>query len=325
MMNQESRGIKQLSQGKFLFYLNGKQIYYLTFASIDMINIEIILIKLFPKETYVYKTVIPFQKIGTNDSSSFDALKNLNFIIYNFDFSLQDEFNKIILFLNTNSNAQIELFLYNKNMEKNNENMKKQLNMKKNLENMQNIMNELINTIQMQNKKIFELKQKEEGQIKLLNKVDEVTKKIADEYNAKYKNNNNNNNNMQNNYYNSQNNNNQNNIYNNQNNNYNNHNNNNYNQNNSNDMKKNLFISTRPEYNKNNYNPNDSNVLNMNYTKNKKLNLTVNVELRPYLPDNTSMDNLLTRPQNMYPMPQQPQRFQPKKSINLDNIEDYRH
>ena len=90
-------------------------------------------------------------------------------------------------------------------------------------------------------------------------------------------------------------------------------------------MKKNLFISTRPEYNKNNYNPNDSNVLNMNYTKNKKLNLTVNVELRPYLPDNTSMDNLLTRPQNMYPMPQQPQRFQPKKSINLDNIEDYRH
>ena len=326
MMNQESRGIKQLSQGKLLFYLNGKQIYYLTFASIDMINIEIILIKLFPKETYVYKTVIPFQKIGTNDSSSFDALKNLNFIIYNFDFALQDEFNKIILFLNTNSNAQIELFLYNKNMEKNNENMKKQLQMKKNLENMQNRMNELINTIQMQNKKIFELKQKEEGQIKLLNKVDEVTKKIADEYNAKYKNNNNNNNNnMQNNYYNNQNNNNQNNIYNNQNNNYNNHNNNNYNQNNNNDMKKNLFISTRPEYNKNNYNPNDSNVLNMNYTKNKKLNLTVNVELRPYLPDNTSMDNLLTRPQNMYPMPQQPQPFQPKKSINLDNIEDYRH
>ncbi len=326
MMNQESRGIKQLSQGKFLFYLNGKQIYYLTFASIDMINIEIILIKLFPKETYVYKTVIPFQKIGTNDSSSFDALKNLNFIIYNFDFSLQDEFNKIILFLNTNSNAQIELFLYNKNMEKNNENMKKQLNMKKNLENMQNRMNELINTIQMQNKKIFELKQKEEGQIKLLNKVDEVTKKIADEYNAKYKNNNNNNNNVQNNYYNNQNNNNQNNIYNNQNNNYNNHNNNNYSQNNNNNnMKKNLFISTRPEYNKNNYNPNDSNVLNMNYTKNKKLNLTVNVELRPYLLDNTSMDNLLTRPQNMYPMPQQPQPFQPKKSINLDNIEDYRH
>ena len=193
--------------------------------------------------------------------------------------------------------------------------------MKKNLENMQNRMNELINTIQMQNKKIFELKQKEEGQIKLINKVDEVTKKIANEYNAKYKNNNNNKN-MQNKYYNNQNNinqnnnnYNQNNIYNNQNNNYNNQNNNDYNKNNNNDMNKNLFISTRPEYNKNNYNPNDSNTLNMNYTKNKKLNLTVNVELKPYLPDNTSMDNLLTRPQNMYQMPQ-PQPFQQKKSIN---------
>ena len=330
MNSQESRGIKQLSQGKFLFYLNGKQIYYLTFASIDMVNIEIILIKLFPKETYVYKTVIPFQKIGTNDSSSFDALKNINFFIYNFDFSLKDEFNKIILCLNTNLKAEIELFLYNKNMEKNNESMKKQLQMKKNLENMQNRMNELINITQMQNKKIFELKQKEEGQKKLINKVDEVTKKIADEYNAKYKNNNNNanniNNNNPNNNYNNPNNNynNPNNNYNNQKNYYNKQNNmnNNYNQNNNN---KNLFISTRPDNYPNNYNPNDSNALNMNYSKNKKLNLTVNVELRPYLPDNTSIDNLLTRPQNRYPMPQQPQLKKPKKSINLDNIEDYRH
>ena len=305
-MDKESRGIKQLSQGKFLFYLNGKQIYYLTFTSTDMINIEIILIKLFPKETYVYKTIIPFQKIGTNDPSSIDALKNLNFIIYNFDFSIKDEFNKIILCLNTNIKAQIELFLYNKNMEKNNENMKKQLQMKKNLGNMQNRMNELINTIQMQNKRIFELKQKEEKQIKLINKVDEVTKKIADEYNQKYKNiNNNNANNI--------NNDNQNNI------------NNNYNQNNINDMKKNVFISSRPENYKNNYNPNDSNMPNMIYPQKKKLNLTMNVKLRPYLPDNANMDNLLTRPQNMYPMPQQPQPFQPKKSINLDNIEDYRH
>ena len=146
MNSQESRGIKQLSQGKFLFYLNGKQIYYLTFASIDMVNIEIILIKLFPKETYVYKTVIPFQKIGTNDSSSFDALKNLNFIIYNFDFSLKDEFNKIILCLNTNIKAEIELFLNNKNIKWKYE---KTITNEKNLENMQNRMNELVNIIQM--------------------------------------------------------------------------------------------------------------------------------------------------------------------------------
>ena len=309
MMNKESQGIKQLSPGKFLFHLNNKEIYYLTFYSLDMVNIEIILIKLKQKETYVYKTIIPFQKICSNDSSSFDTLKNLDFIIYNFDFTINDEFNRIILCLNSKNKTKIELFLYNKNMEKNNENLKKQLNLKNNLENMQKRMNELINITQMQNKKIFELKQKEEGHIKLINKVEEVTKKISDEYNTKYKNANNNN--MQNNYSNQ---NNINNNYNNQNYNYNNNQNNN-----NNEMKKNLFISTRPNYN------NDLNSINMNYTKNKKLNLTVNVELKPYLPDDVNMDNLLTRPQNMFPIPQQEQPFQKKKSINLDNIEDYRH
>ena len=110
-----------------------------------MVNIEIILIKLFLKETYVYKTIIPFKKIWTNESSSFDALKNLNFVIYNF-FSLKDEFNKIILCLNTNIKAEIELFLNNKNIKWKYE---KTITNEKNLENMQNRMNELVNIIQM--------------------------------------------------------------------------------------------------------------------------------------------------------------------------------
>jgi len=109
-----------------------------------LVNIEIILIKLFLKETYVYKTIIPFKKIGTNESSSFDALKNLNFVIYNF-FSLKDEFNKIIFCLNTNIKAEIELFLNIKNIKWKYE---KTITNEKNLEN-QNRMNELVNTIQM--------------------------------------------------------------------------------------------------------------------------------------------------------------------------------
>ena len=109
-----------------------------------MVNIEIILSKLFLKETYVYKTIIPFKKIGTNESSSFDALKNLNFVINNF-FSLKDEFNKIILCLNTNIKAEIEL-LNIKNIKWKYE---KTITNEKNLENMQNRMNELVNIIQM--------------------------------------------------------------------------------------------------------------------------------------------------------------------------------
>ena len=293
MNNNASKGIKQLYPGKFLFHMNENELYYLTFESLDMINIEIILIKLRQKETYVYKTVIPFQKIGTNDTSAFDTLKNLNFIIYNFDFSLKDKFNKVILVLNSKFGTQIELFLYNKNMEKNNETMKQKLQRKKDLENMQSRMNELYNIIQFQNKKIFEIKKREEAQIKLINKVEEVTKNISEQYNKEFRNNNNNDNNF-NNY--------KNNIH----------------SNGNNEMKKDLLRSARP----NNYtNPNNLN-FGMNPNKNKKLNITVNVALRPILPDNTNVDNLLTRPQNMYPIPQ-PQPFEKTKSINLDNIEDY--
>lgn len=58
-------------------------------------------------------------------------------------------------------------------------------------------------------------------------------------------------------------------------------------------MNKNIFISTRPDNYQNIYNPNDSNALNMDYSKNKKLSLTGNVELRHFFPENTSMDKVL--------------------------------
>ena len=287
MTSNQTKEIKQISPGKYLFFINGKEIYYLTIESKDMMNIEIILIKLNPKETYVYKTIIPFQKIGTNDPSIIDALSNLNFIIYNFDFSITDEFNKIILWLNSKSQVSIELFLFNKNME--NAENKKQLEKKNSLEKMQDKMKELIYTIEMQNKKIIELKQKEESQIKLINKVDEVTKQITEQY-KEIKNNSNNYNNA----------------------------NNNFNQNN-NDINNNMYMRSRT-----NYNQNDSNNPNMNFNQNKKLNINVNYVLNPYLPDNANINNLLTRPQNMNPIPQQ-QPFQKVRSINLDQIPDYRH
>ena len=281
MQNEGSRKIKQLYPGKFLFFLNTKDIYYLIFEIIDTINIKVILIKLKQKETYVYQATVPFQKFGTNNLSVYDTFKNINFTIYNFDFSLSDEYNKIILTLNS-SNAKIELLLYNQNIEKNNDNIKRQVEMKNNMEKMKNRMNELMNIISNQKKKISDLKQKEESQIKLINKVEEVTKKISEQYQSIKENNNNiPQNNMNNNNYNNQNNN-------------------------------------------NNFNYDNSNDFNMGFKRNRMLSYTVNVELRPYLPDNANMDNLLTRPQNMNPLPQQP-GFDKKRSINLDYIEDYRN
>jgi len=278
MQYEGSRKIKQLYPGKFLFFLNTKDIYYLIFEIIDTINIKVILIKLKQKETYVYQATVPFQKFGTNNLSVYDTFKNINFTIYNFDFSLSDEYNKIFLTLNS-SNAIIELLLYNQNIEKNNDNIKRQLEMKNNMEKMKNRMNELMNIISNQKKKISDLKQKEESQIKLINKVEEVTKKISEQYQSIKENNNN--------------------IP------QNNMNNNNYN-------------------NVNNFNYDNSNDFNMEFKRNRTLSYTVNVELRPYLPDNANMDNLLTRPQNMNPLRQQP-GFDKKTSINLDYIEDYRN
>ena len=224
MQNEESKGLKQIYPGKFLFHLNSKDIYYLTLEIIDIKNIQILLIKLQPKETYVYKSIIPFQNFNTNDMSVYDTFKNLNYFINNFNFSLSEEINKIILVIN--NQTRIEVGQYNKNMEKKKKNEKNNTEIKNSVDKLKEKMNNLYNIISMQKNKIAELKQKEESQVKLINKIEEVTNKINEQYHQQMQNNNNNNNNMQ-----------QNN--NNMNNNYSNSNNNNYN---NNDEKKECFL-----------------------------------------------------------------------------------
>ena len=300
MQNEESKGLKQIYPGKFLFHLNSKDIYYLTLEIIDIKNIQILLIKLQPKETYVYKSIIPFQNFNTNDMSVYDTFKNLNYFINNFNFSLSEEINKIILVIN--NQTRIEVGQYNKNMEEKEKNEKNNTEIKNSVDKLKEKMNNLYNIISMQKNKIAELKQKEESQVKLINKIEEVTNKINEQYQQQIQNKNNNI--QQQNYNNNQNN------------------NGNYT---NNDNKKNLFTSQKPNYGR--YPSfNDSNQNNMNYRKNSKLNVTVNVELKPYLPDNANMDNLLTRPQYMnHPFPQNGASHMKTKSINLDNIPDYRN
>ena len=305
MKKEETKGIKQVYPGKFLFHLNSKDIYYLTLEAIDTNNIEVMLIKLLPRETYVYKSQFPFQSLNTNESSVYDAIKNLNYSIYNFNFKLSDEFNKITLLIN--NQTKIEVGLYNKNMDEKNKN-EKNIEAKKNMDKLKDKMNNLLNIVSMQKNKIAELKRREESQVKLINKIEEVGNKINEQYQQQMQNKNNNN--IQ-----------QNNNNNNMNNNYPNNNNNNYN--NNNDKKKNLFKTTNTNMYGNYPIINDS--MNLNYKKNNKFNVTVNIALKPYLPNDTNPDNLLTRPQYMNPYPQNKQPFNKTKSINLDYIPDYRY
>ena len=282
MSQSSNKSLKQIGPSKFLFHLNSKTIYFLTFDNVDLTNIEIILIKLCPKDTLVYKNIIPFQNLGTGDCSPQDTIKTLNFIVYNFDFTISDQYHKFVLSLNTKFKANVELFLYNKNMETNN--LNKFLENKKQIDSMQSKIHELISIISNQKKKINELKQKEQNQIKLINKIEEVTNGIASQYRK-----------------------------------------------NQNDKKKNLLTTVAPQSFKRNLDMNFSNANNLNnnnnkagFNKAKTLNLTVNVKYSPYLPNNTNIDNLLTRPQNAYPSQPQ-QNFQNPRNINLDNIEDYRY
>ena len=110
----------------------------------------------------------------------------------------------------------------------------------------------------------------------------------------------------------------------NNNNNINNNMNNNYPNNYNNDKRKNLFMTTNPNLQGNYPVANDLNSMNMNNKKNPKLNMTVNVKFKPYLPENTNVNNLLTRPQYANPYPQNQPTHMKLKSINLDNIPDYR-
>ena len=305
MQNAQSKGMKQIYPGKFLFHLNSKDIYYLTLDATESNNIEILLIKLQPRQTYVYKSQIPFQSLNMKENSVYDALKDLNFFIYNLKFSLTEEFNKIILLIN--NQTRIEVGLYNKNMDdkwKNEQN----LEAKKSMDKLREKMNSLLNIVSMQKNKIAELKQREESQVQLINKIEEVTNKISGQYQQQMQNNNNmpqNNNNTNNNI----------------NNNYPNNNNNNYN----NDKRKNLFLTTNPNLQGKYPVANNLNSMNMNNKKNPKLNMTVNVKFKPYLPENADVNNLLTRPQYSNPYPQNKPTHMQMKSINLDNIPDYRH
>ena len=295
-MNENKR-IRQIGANSFLFFINDNKVFYfLSFENIKINDIKIILIKIMQKETYVYEAIIPFNKLGSDESSPLDAIKNIKSIFYNNDFIMKEELNKIILSLNTKSKGiiVIELNLYDKNKESENKKRKKN-----HMDNMKKFINDLLSTVSIQDKKINELQQKENEHKKLINKIEEITNNISKQL-ANINNNNNSNNNNQ---------------YNN-----NNRDNNPYNPygNNKNPYDiGHLRMKTMQNINSN-YNRFDNNINN-----NPTIKTNVNVVYNGFLPDNTNINNLLTRPQGG-PPPQIPIK-EKKKTINLDNIGNYNH
>ena len=295
-MNDNKR-IKQIGENSFLFFINDNKVFYfLCIENIKIHDIKIILIKIMQRETYVYESIIPFNKLGTDDPSPLDAIKNIKSIIYNNDFIMKEELNKIILSINTKKKGIIELNLYDKNKESENN-----FRNKNHINNMKNFINDLLSTISNQDKKIKELQQKENDHKQLINKIEEITTNISKQL-ININNNNNNNNNQYNN------NNRDNNPYNP----YGNNNNNPY------DINSNLGHLRAKTMNLNNNYRFDNNINN-----NPTIKTNVNIVYNGYLPENRNINNLLTRPQGG--PPQQIPKVEKKKTINLDNIENYKH
>ena len=174
-MSENKECIKQVGAHSFLFYINPKVYYYMSFEIIEIAKIQIFLIKIMEKETYVFAANLPFNKLGTGEASPQDAIKNISYIIHNFDFLIKEEgFNKIILSINSSSKPTIELFLYNRENDP-----KKGTSNKILINNMKNKIDNLLMTIVKQEQKISELKRKEGIQKIALNKIGQIVNTIT--------------------------------------------------------------------------------------------------------------------------------------------------
>ena len=188
------KDVQKVGPNSFLFFQSPDIFYFLSFEIFEIIKVKINLIKMLPSETYVYETIIPFNSLGTDDQSPQDSIGNISSLIFNKDFAIKEDSNRIFLNINSKNKASIELLLYNKNNSSNRESIQK-----KHINLLQNKIQDLINKISMQDKKINELRQKEENHKFLLNKMDEITSKITNElknennnnFNNQYNNNNN--------------------------------------------------------------------------------------------------------------------------------------
>ena len=276
-MSESKKGVHQISPNSFLFFNTPEIFYYISFEQVQETKIRIILIKIKETLTNIFGSTVDFSEFGTGDISSHDTIKNLDFIIYNYNFVIKEERDKAYILINTKNPKNIELSLYKLGID--DDNMldldDEQMNQ------MENKINELMNIAENQEQEIYQLEQNESMNVNKIKKLKNFTDKLLFElenkkksiqpnnnFNNKQYNNNQHNNNQNNNNYNNQHN------YNNQDSNGNQNNNNYKNSNNNNNSYKGKNSINNPYMN------NDNNSNNNNIAKN------------PYLKNNNEMNNM---------------------------------
>ena len=197
-MTESKKGIHQISPNSFLFFNTPELMYYITLEIIQKIKIKLIIIKIAENTTNIYDSIFNYSDFGTGDKTAQDTIKNLDFIIYNYNFIIKEEKEKINILINTNNPCNLELSLHKFEEEENESN----LNYNEQIKNFENKIKELMNIAESQEQEIFQLNQKENINLNKINTLNQQTEQLIfmlEERNRNNQYNNNQYNNMNNN------------------------------------------------------------------------------------------------------------------------------
>ena len=261
-MPESKKGIYQIGINSFLFYNTPEIFYNISLEETEESQIKIIIVKILENNTNIFDTVVDFSEFGTGDNSSKDTIKNIDFIIFNHNFVIKEEENKINILFNTKNPKNIELFLHKLELEE--EKDKDDLMYSEQFEQITKNLEALRDTAAKQEQEIKQFQQNEDFNANKIKYLSTLTHNLITEIENKNSQNQNQYNDKNNQY----NNNNNNQYYNNSNNQYN----NNQYYNGSNNKYNNPYINNNNQINNNN----EYNQYNNNYYKNENKNNSYN-------------------------------------------------
>ena len=195
-MTESKKGIHQISPNSFLFFNTPELMYYITLEIIQKIKIKLIIIKIAENTTNIYDSIFNFSDFGTGDKSAQDTIKNLDFIIYNYNFIIKEDKEKVNILINTSNPCNLELSLHKFEEEEDD------LNYKEQIKNFENKIKELMDIAESQEQEIFQLNQKENINLNKINTLNQQTEQLIFQLEEKNRNNQYNNNQYNNHQYN---------------------------------------------------------------------------------------------------------------------------
>ena len=187
-MTESKKGIHQISPNSFLFFNTPELMYYISFEIVQKIKIKLIIIKIAENTTNIYDSIFNFSDFGTGDKSAQDTIKNLDFIIYNYNFIIKEDKEKVNILINTSNPCNLELSLHKFEEEEDD------LNYKEQIKNFENKIKELMDIAESQEQEIFQLNQKENINLNKINTLNQQTEQLIFQLEERNRNNQYNNN-----------------------------------------------------------------------------------------------------------------------------------